>query len=98
MAFAVATGAIIAGADVQTELTRAARAIDEDLAAKRGFCAMRPGPHREVRHQAEDPAGAGGVLALSTTLNALLASFFTNRQNEEAAFAGLRNDLLAWAG
>ena len=39
-----------------------------------------------------------GVLALSTALNALLASFFTNRQNEQAAFAGLRNDLLAWQG
>ena len=37
-----------------------------------------------------------GVLALSTALNALLASFFTNRQNEEAAFASLRSDLLAW--
>jgi PAS domain S-box-containing protein len=39
-----------------------------------------------------------GVLALSTALNALLASFFTNRQNEEAAFAGLDNDLHAWQG
>ena len=37
-----------------------------------------------------------GVLALSNGLNALLASFFTNRQNEDAAFASLRNDLLAW--
>jgi len=37
-----------------------------------------------------------GVLALSTALNALLASFFTNRQNEQAAFAGLSNDLQAW--
>src|SRR5690348_5658429 len=37
-----------------------------------------------------------GVLALSTGLNAMLASFFTNRQNEDAAFASLRNDLLAW--
>jgi PAS domain S-box-containing protein len=37
-----------------------------------------------------------GVLALSTTLNALLASYFTDRQNERAAFAGLRKDLLAW--
>ncbi|HUG23425.1 ATP-binding protein [Piscinibacter sp.] len=37
-----------------------------------------------------------GVLALSTALNALLASFFTNRQNEEAAFASLRSDLQAW--
>ncbi|HJV60386.1 MAG TPA: ATP-binding protein [Albitalea sp.] len=37
-----------------------------------------------------------GVVALSTGLNALLASFFTNRQNEDAAFSSLRNDLLAW--
>ncbi|MGM9486858.1 ATP-binding protein [Ideonella sp. YS5] len=37
-----------------------------------------------------------GVLALSTALNALLASFFTNRQNEQAAFASLSNDLQAW--
>jgi len=37
-----------------------------------------------------------GVLALSTALNVLLASFFTNRQNEEAAFANLRNDLQGW--
>ncbi len=37
-----------------------------------------------------------GVLALSSGLNALLASFFTNRQNEAAAFAGLGTDLLAW--
>ena len=35
-AFATAAGAIIAGADVQTELTRAARTIDADIAAKRG--------------------------------------------------------------
>ena len=37
-----------------------------------------------------------GVLALSTILNALLASYFTDRQNERAAFASLRKDLLAW--
>jgi PAS domain S-box-containing protein len=37
-----------------------------------------------------------GVLALSTALNALVASFFTNRQNEEAAFANLTNGLFAW--
>ena len=36
-AFAKATSAIIAGEDVQTELTRAARTIDEDIAAKRGY-------------------------------------------------------------
>jgi len=35
-AFATAAGAIIAGADVQTELTRAARTIDADIAGKRG--------------------------------------------------------------
>jgi PAS domain S-box-containing protein len=37
-----------------------------------------------------------GVLALSTALNALVASYFTNKQNEEAAFANLRNGLQAW--
>ncbi len=36
-AFAAATAAIIAGANVQTELTRAARTIDEDIAANRGY-------------------------------------------------------------
>jgi len=36
-AFAMAASAIIAGADVQTELTRAARTIDEDIAANRGY-------------------------------------------------------------
>jgi len=36
------------------------------------------------------------MLVLSTTVNALVASYFTNRQNEDAAFANLRNDLLAW--
>lgn len=37
-----------------------------------------------------------GVLSLSTALNALVASYFTDQQNEQAAFAGLRNDLLGW--
>jgi signal transduction histidine kinase/CheY-like chemotaxis protein/HPt (histidine-containing phosphotransfer) domain-containing protein len=36
------------------------------------------------------------VLVLSTTVNALVASYFTNRQNEDAAFANLDNDLKAW--
>jgi signal transduction histidine kinase/CheY-like chemotaxis protein/HPt (histidine-containing phosphotransfer) domain-containing protein len=36
------------------------------------------------------------VLVLSTTVNALVASYVTNRQNEDAAFAGLDNDLRAW--
>lgn len=36
-AFSTAVGAIIAGEDVQTELTRAARRIDEDFAANRGY-------------------------------------------------------------
>jgi multiple sugar transport system substrate-binding protein len=36
-AFAKAAGAIIAGADVQAELTRAARTIDEDIAARNGY-------------------------------------------------------------
>jgi signal transduction histidine kinase/DNA-binding response OmpR family regulator len=37
-----------------------------------------------------------GVLALTTALNALLASYFTNRQNEESAFAALGRDLASW--
>ena len=37
-----------------------------------------------------------GVLALTTALHALLASYYTNRQNQEAAFAALDRDLLAW--
>jgi multiple sugar transport system substrate-binding protein len=36
-AFSKAVSAIIAGADVQAELTRAARTIDEDIAANRGY-------------------------------------------------------------
>jgi PAS domain S-box-containing protein len=37
-----------------------------------------------------------GVLALTTALNALLASYYTNRQNQESAFTSLNRDLLAW--
>ncbi|MBW8831240.1 MAG: response regulator [Burkholderiales bacterium] len=37
-----------------------------------------------------------GVLALTTALNALLASYFTNRQNQESAFAALGRDLNSW--
>ena len=37
-----------------------------------------------------------GVLALTTALNALLASYFSNRQNEESAFAALDRDLDSW--
>src|SRR5687767_9446994 len=37
-----------------------------------------------------------GVLALTTGLSALLASYFTNRQNEQTAFADLERDLLTW--
>ncbi len=37
-----------------------------------------------------------GVLALTTALHALLASYYTNRQNEEAAFAAIHRDLLSW--
>ena len=37
-----------------------------------------------------------GVLALTTSLHALLASYYTNRQNQESAFAALDRDLLAW--
>jgi signal transduction histidine kinase/CheY-like chemotaxis protein/HPt (histidine-containing phosphotransfer) domain-containing protein len=36
------------------------------------------------------------VLVLSTTVNVLVASYVTNRQNEDAAFAGLRDDLRGW--
>ncbi|MGD9831400.1 MAG: response regulator [Piscinibacter sp.] len=36
------------------------------------------------------------VLVLSTTVNALVASYFTNRQNEDAAFASLDNHLQVW--
>ena len=36
------------------------------------------------------------VLAFSFALLALLASYFTNQQNEESAFAALDRDLLAW--
>jgi PAS domain-containing protein len=37
-----------------------------------------------------------GVLALTTALAALFASYFTNRQNEQIAFAELERDLLSW--
>jgi hypothetical protein len=37
-----------------------------------------------------------GVLALTTVLDALLASYFTNRQNQESAFTNLDNGLEAW--
>ncbi|WP_140635851.1 response regulator [Methylibium rhizosphaerae] len=37
-----------------------------------------------------------GVLALTTALYALLASYSTNRQNEESAFAALDRDLNSW--
>ena len=37
-----------------------------------------------------------GVLAVVTVLDALLASYFTKRQNQDAAFATLKRDLLTW--
>ena len=37
-----------------------------------------------------------GVLVLTTALNAGLASYYTNRQNQDSAFAGLSRDLLTW--
>jgi PAS domain S-box-containing protein len=37
-----------------------------------------------------------GVLGLTTALAALFASYFTNRQNEQIAFAELNRDLLTW--
>ena len=37
-----------------------------------------------------------GVLAFSSALYALLASYYTNQQNQESTFAALDRDLLAW--
>lgn len=37
-----------------------------------------------------------GALALTTGLTALLASYYTNRQNEQTAFADLERDLVTW--
>jgi len=37
-----------------------------------------------------------GVLAVVTVLDAVLASYFTKRQNQDAAFATLKRDLLTW--
>ena len=37
-----------------------------------------------------------GVLALTTALNAGLASYYTNQQNQESAFSALSRDLLTW--
>jgi PAS domain S-box-containing protein len=37
-----------------------------------------------------------GLLALTSGLEALLASYFTNRQNEQTAFADLERDLITW--
>ena len=37
-----------------------------------------------------------GSLVLTTALHVLLASYFTDRQNEKAAFAALDRDLVAW--
>jgi len=37
-----------------------------------------------------------GVLLLTTTLDALLASYFTDRQNQEMAFVALNRSLRAW--
>jgi PAS domain S-box-containing protein len=37
-----------------------------------------------------------GALALTTGLTALLASYFTNRQNEQTAFTDLERDLRTW--
>src|SRR5271167_2627623 len=39
-----------------------------------------------------------GVLLLTTGLEAILASYYTNRQNQQAAFDSLGNELFAWAG
>jgi hypothetical protein len=37
-----------------------------------------------------------GILLLTTVLEAILASYYTNRQNQQAAFASLGNGLFAW--
>ena len=37
-----------------------------------------------------------GVLSLTTALDALLASYFTNRQNQDTAFVALNRSLRAW--
>jgi PAS domain S-box-containing protein len=37
-----------------------------------------------------------GVLVLTTVLHVMLASYYTNKQNEDAAFVNLRRDLLTW--
>lgn len=37
-----------------------------------------------------------GSLVLTTALHVLLASYFTDQQNQEAAFVGLERDLFAW--
>ncbi len=37
-----------------------------------------------------------GVLLLTTLFEAILASYYTNRQNEQAAFASLSNQLFSW--
>ena len=37
-----------------------------------------------------------GILALTTTLHAALASYFTNRQNEASAFRDLDRGLIEW--
>ena len=39
-----------------------------------------------------------GLLALTTALDALLASYYTNRQNQESAFTALDRSLRAWHG
>ena len=38
------------------------------------------------------------VLLLTTGLEAILASYYTNRQNQHSAFVNLGNELFAWAG
>jgi len=39
-----------------------------------------------------------GMLIVVSALNSLLASYFTNQQNQDAAFATLKRDLLTWQG
>jgi PAS domain S-box-containing protein len=61
-------------------------------------------PHARIRREANMNFGIKqkmllvllGVLALTAALDALLASYYTDRQNQESAFITLRRDLLAW--
>jgi PAS domain S-box-containing protein len=65
---------------------------------------IRDAPHARIRREANMNFGIKqkmllvllGVLALTAALDALLASYYTDRQNQESAFITLSRDLLAW--